>query len=423
LIKHRRVIYVHAYDPQGAAGYYRLFQHGWKTFKAVWAVTSSLGALKIESDDLASWTVTTAGPDWEVFTDYEFVRYEDIVEANQTRPMVWQIVAALRWMFGDLLSGTTARVIRAGWRFEIHLAAFQLGLLAWIFLSLAAGVIGAIAARDYLGLSPWAQVPIGVAVAVLVFRALRPLAERWFIIRINNHWPILRQYGRGEPTCFDRPIETGVARLMGAVNAKDAEEILLIGHSGGGPLVLAIVARALERDPEIGRRGAQIVAMTLGSILPGVAFDPQAVWMRDIVRRIAVEPSVLWIDCQSRKDILNFWDFDPVAGIGVDAGPHRCNPLVWQIRMRDVLSDEHYRRIRRNFFRVHFQFVMAGDHTAYYDFFVLVCGPYRAIDWAERGRALSWEWSPAEARARLDAQRGPGRSAGVEIGGKVAPRG
>ena len=353
MIKHRRVIYVHAYDPQGAAGYYRLFQHGWKKFKEVWSVRSSLGAFEIESDDVASWTVTTAGPDWEVFTDYEFVRYEDILEANLTRPMVWQSLAALGWMFGDLLSGTTARVVRAAWRFEIHHVAFQLGLLLWIFLSVATGVVGAIAGRDDLGLPLWAQVPIGIAVAALVFRALRPLAERWFIIRINNHWPILRQYGRGAPTCLERPIETGVARLMAAVNAKDAEEILLIGHSGGGPLVLSIVARALERDPDIGRRGARIVAMTLGSILPAVALDRRAVSMRETVRRIAVEPSVVWIDCQSRKDILSFWDFDPVAGVGLDVGAQRCNPLAWRIRMRDVLSDEHYRRIRRTFVRVH----------------------------------------------------------------------
>jgi hypothetical protein len=27
------------------------------------------------------------------------------------------------------------------------------------------------------------------------------------------------------------------------------------------------------------------------------------------------------IDCQSRKDVMNFWEFDPVAGLGVEVGP------------------------------------------------------------------------------------------------------
>jgi hypothetical protein len=400
LIKHRRVIYVHGYDPQGAVGYYRLFEHAWKVFKKTWGVESNLSPLKIESNDVASWTIVTTAPDWQVRTDYEFVRYEDILEQNLKQPMVGQIFAALRWMFGDLFSGATARVIRASWRFEIHHAAFQLGLLAWIGLSVAAGVSGALAVRNYLGLPLWAQLPIGVAVAALAFYGLRPLAERWFIIRINNHWPILRQYGRGEPTCFERPIETAVARLLAAVNARDVDEILLIGHSGGGPMVLPIMARALDRDPDLGRRGARVAVLTLGSIMPGVAVDPRARWMRDMVRRIAIEPSVRWIDCQSRKDILNFWDFDPVTDVGVDAGPQRCNPLVWPIRMRDIISDERYRRIRRSFFRVHYQFIMAADRRSYYGFAMLVCGPYLAEDWAQRGRQLAWNWSPLGARKR-----------------------
>ena len=41
---------------------------------------------------------------------------------------------------------------------------------------------------------------------------------------------------------------------------------------------------------------------------------------------------------------MNFWDFDPVAGIGVEIGAARCNPLVWKLRLRDMLSDEFYKR-------------------------------------------------------------------------------
>ena len=66
LIKRRRVIYVHGYDPQGASGYYGLFEYGWKRFKRVWEVSTTLSPLKIVSNELAVWTVTTSGPDWEV---------------------------------------------------------------------------------------------------------------------------------------------------------------------------------------------------------------------------------------------------------------------------------------------------------------------------------------------------------------------
>jgi len=228
---------------------------------------------------------------------------------------------------------------------------------------------------------------------------LRPLAERWFVIRINNHWPFLREFGRGEATDFDRPIEVGAQRLRQAAAANDADEIVLVGHSGGAPLVPCIVTRALELDPELGRRGPRVVVMTVGSITPCVAFHPSAHRMREAVRRIAVEPSVAWIECQSCEDVLNFWDFDPVAGIGVDVGAQRCNPLIWHLRFRDMLSPDSFKRIRLRFYRLHFQFIMANDARSPYDYLMLVCGPVAVEDWAKRNWDVIAEFAVDEPRA------------------------
>ena len=60
--------------------------------------------------------------------------------------------------------------------------------------------------------------------------------------------------------------------------------------------------------------------------------------MREDVHRIAVEPTILWVDAQARADWLNFYDFDPVEGIGIDTGAWRRNPLIWKVRLRDMLA-------------------------------------------------------------------------------------
>jgi hypothetical protein len=172
------------------------------------------------------------------------------------------------------------------------------------------------------------------------------------------------------------------------VRANDADEIIVIGHSGGGALAPAVIVRALELDPEVGWRGPPLVLLTLGSIAPGAALHPNATKLRAVFARLAVEPSVLWIDSQSRKDVLNFWDFDPVDGIGVHVGDARCNPLLWKVRFRDMLSPELYKRIRLNFFRLHYQFIMANDQRAPYDYFMLVCGPLPVARWAKDPSAV-----------------------------------
>ena len=106
-----------------------------------------------------------------------------------------------------------------------------------------------------------------------------------------------------------------------------------------------------------------------------------------MVARLAVEPSVTWIDSQSRKDVMNFWDFDPVEGLGVRVDGRRCNPLIWKVRFRDMLSPQFYWRIRFNFFRLHYQFIMANDRRAPYDYFWGRVAGYRARCRSRPGRA------------------------------------
>jgi pimeloyl-ACP methyl ester carboxylesterase len=213
------------------------------------------------------------------------------------------------------------------------------------------------------------------------------------VIRVNNHWPYLREFGRGEASCFDRPIEIGAAHLKDLVNASDADEIVIIGHSGGALLAQCMVARALELDPDLGLGGPRIVLLTIGSITPAVAFHPRALKIREIIWRLAMEPSIIWIECQSRKDALNFWGFDPVAGVGIQLGPERCNPLVWQLRFRDMLSPKFYRKLRWKLFRLHFQYIMANHMRAPYDFFMLIGGPVPIVEWAKRQRDVIAEFS------------------------------
>ena len=394
MITRRSVIYVSGYDPQGPEGYYSLFGSQLKRACALWHTKFILGPLAIESADIASWTVTMGGPNWRVITRYDFIRQENFINANCAEPIIRQIFRAVRWMLNDLATGTTFRVFRANWQFGMHHLVLQLLLLSWIAASVAAGVLAGYIAGHNLGMARSIEIGISVAFAFAIFMALRPLANRWLVIRVNNHWPYLREFGRGQASCFDRPIEIGAARLKDLVNSNDADEVVIIGHSGGAPLAQCMLARALELDHDLGLRGPRIVVLAIGSITPAVAFHPRALKMREIIRRFAVEPSITWIECQSRKDALNFWGFDPVSGVGIELGPERCNPLVWQLRFRDMLSPEFYRKLRWKLFRLHFQYIMANHVRAPYDYFMLIGGPVPIIEWAKRQREAIAEFAP-----------------------------
>ncbi|HET9715045.1 MAG TPA: hypothetical protein VFP60_02570 [Pseudolabrys sp.] len=382
-VRRREIIFVEAYDPQGAEGYFRLFRSAWKRSLNVWQLTGNLGDLMIDSPDQAHWNVELAGPNWRTSTRYNFLRQERIIRGNMSQPMMRQLPRAFRWMLDDLFSGTLFRIFRASWQFGLVLIYFQTLLLLWLLIAASCGAVAALAVHPLLGAGEWIAGAAGLASALAGFVAVRPFFAKHHVIQINNHWPYLREFGRGVPNSLDISIEAGAKRLVEIARAKAVDELLIIGHSGGCVLAPAIVVRALEQEPELGRLGPRVVLMTLGSIMPAVALHPRAEKARQILRRLALEPSLKWIDCQSRKDVLNFWNFDPIKGVGIELSERRSNPLIWQVRFRDMVSPEAYRRLRFNFFRLHYQFIMGGERRASYDFVLLTCGPFFARDWAE----------------------------------------
>jgi hypothetical protein len=261
----------------------------------------------------------------------------------------------------------------------------------------------------FFALPPGLGLLTGVAVAVACFALLRPLADKLFVVQINSHWPYLLRYARGEPSCFDHCVEVGARRLVEIAAANAANEIVVVGHSGGGVLAPAVVARALELDPELGNHGPRLVLLTPGSLMPGIGLHRQATRVRAVIHRVAIERSVLWIDVQARADALNFYDFDPVKGIGVDAGARRCNPLIWTVQLRDMLAPEFYGKLRWNLFRMHYQFIMANDRRAPYEYMMLVCGPLPVEQWARDGAATLADFAADGTYRPLAQPPSPGR--------------
>ena len=388
MIRRRHVIYVCGYDPQGAEGYYRIFQSSWRRVLKLWNLQGTLGDLHIDSEDFGHWDIEASGPNWQVSTRYDFLRQEQMIRANMSESMWRQAPRSILWTLKAHITGSHLRVMRGAWKYGLSLFHFQMMMVYWVLIAAVGGALAVWALNLFVSAHVLVDVAIGAVAAIAVFMLLRPLADYLFVVQINSHWPYLVEYARGEPSCWDQAIEAGGQRVVEVARANAVDEVIVIGHSGGGITAPAVMARALELDPDVGRHGPKVVLLTIGSIMPAIGLYRAAVKVRAVIERIAVEPSVRWIDAQARKDIMNFWEFDPVAGIGIEVGERRCNPLIWPLRFADMLTPELYKRLNWNFFRLHYQFLMANELRAPYDFFMVVAGPVPVEDWARRGRGV-----------------------------------
>lgn len=386
-IRRRHVIYVSGYDPRGAQSFFDLLRRTCQRFGKLWPVAATPQIVDADDDAFARWQLDLRGADWQVATRYDFLRMENSIRADMAQPALRQFLRGLGWYADDVVSGAQFRIFRAAWRFALHLLYFQLLIAAW---AVAAVLVAAVAGRilaDNLGLPLAASIIIAAAAGVAALFALRPLAERWRVVQIASCWSTLRRFGRGRPTWIDRVVEVGAQHVVAAARGNEADEVALVGHSTGGAVACAIMARALELAPELGRRGPRVVLLTLGSVMPAVALHPAAQKMRGIVAQLAAAPSIAWIDCQSRKDVMCFANFDPVAGIGIrQTSAVRCNPLLWRISFKDMIAPQDYDRFRWSHFRVHYQYIMAGDRPAPYDYVLLVGGPTPIAEWPQHDR-------------------------------------
>ncbi|MEW6768332.1 MAG: hypothetical protein AB1342_09920 [Pseudomonadota bacterium] len=385
-VHRRRVFFIEGYEPKGAGGFYRLFKREWIRFRKTWNVDSTLTEVQFNSDDIAGWDIETSGANWHVSTRYEFLRLEHQIRTNLAQPVWLQIARALRWIAGDLAAGSLWRVFRASWRMGVLLSYSQVLLLLWLGLTIA-GAWAAARFAEASGLSLLAQISAAAAGAFTIFALLRPIAGAMFVNQLNNCWPYLREFARGKPTGFDRSVETFAERIVTSAKAGDTDEILVVGHSAGAMLALTAVKRALDIDPDLGTRRADVAVVTVGSIMPIFAMHPDAQKLRDTIRAAATEPAISWTDCQAREDFMNFTDFDPVADVVIECGDRRCNPTVWQIPFQETITPETFKRMRFNYWRKHYHYIMSNERRAGYDYFMFVCGPAPFSLWVSQRNA------------------------------------
>jgi hypothetical protein len=375
-VQNRHVIYVQGYDPRGLAQYYRMFRTELRKFEKLYRLTAKIGRPEnIAESEIASWTIETKADEWQTRTTYDFLRFEDFIQRDLTLP-IWHIVGYTIWIYLRLIiHGTVFRFMKANWRFLTFITYPH--ILFWFEAACLAVVAGFIrGGLDAAGVSsPFDILFSAVFFFGLLWTVLKYTERRTYLLYLMCDTIWTWEFAHRERPEWDQRLDRFARHVCDVARSSEAEEIVLVGHSSGSFLGTEILARALKLDPSLGKHGPRIVLLTLGGNYPIVGFHKAASGFREHLRQLAVEPSIDWIECQARKDVMNFFDLDPILSHGIDPGPARCNPTIVPIRFREMILPENYSLFRWQFFRVHFQFVMANQVPHAYEFFMIVCGP------------------------------------------------
>jgi hypothetical protein len=377
-VRKRLVFHLGGYDLMPPETFHRRFARELRRFEGTWHVAAEVTAPEVSQDD-AHWRIVAGGPDWQVATDYRLVRWDDVIAA-MSRRSGWRRIGFGFLAFVDFLRGGALwGYLRTNWRYA--------GFFLYPYLLLAglAGValLLGFAIGRLSGLSL-----VGAAAALTAFAALMHWpGRRLFLDFLLDDWIFTREYVHREHPVLGPRLDAAANLVCEAAQGGAVEEILVVGHSLGAVLAADLLDRALRLDPALGRSGARVAFLSVGSSILKVGLHRGAGRFRAAVERVANADGIFWGEYQALTDVMNFYKADPLAEMGLKGR----SPVIRQVRVKAMIDPAAYRRIKRNFFRVHSQFVSANDLRAAYDYFMLVCGPFRAEDQVRsRHGAVLW---------------------------------
>jgi len=250
MVHKRHFFHVPGYDPYDAASQHRRFVRETGRFQATWNVSVAVSELRDPSAGEGHWTVTTAAPGWKVETSYEILDWHDIVRADLDGSGPRRLWSGLVTFVDFIVSGAVRRYFAANWRYAMFFFVPFVDVILFAAVAIAAGWIAAPCLgipRSAVSLRSWSRCSrSGCCCAGRGALAGRPRARRLGLRPRLHAATAFRRRGPGRglrrPPARPRP--------PGGV-----DEIIIAGHSLGATIVIDVLARALARDPDLGRHG------------------------------------------------------------------------------------------------------------------------------------------------------------------------
>lgn len=379
-VRRRCVFYVSGFDPKGARHYHGLYRAESARQAPVSGFTVAVGPRRKLDDGNSAWTLGAIDQGTEVETHYEFMRWDDVVSSHWPR-FTWQL-----WR--DVVT-TTVFNLRHGALWAMYQLSWPPALALFVPFVLLLGVVLGIPLLG--GLAGWAGwealdnvwaglVAAGVAAAAVVWIGLA-LEARYSMYWMMRSYAFTARQAQGRTPDLEARLDQQAARLAQRLAEAQDDEVLVVGHSSGAIMAAAIVARALRLRPAAEAGRPVLSLLTLGQWIPLLGLLPQAASFRQELAELATAPHLDWIDFSAPPDGCCFALTDPVAGSGV-VPPHRLpdRPKLLSPRFAEMFDAPAYEALRRDKFRLHFQYLAAAPKPVAYDYFRITAGAQTLAD-------------------------------------------
>ncbi|MEO1167599.1 MAG: hypothetical protein AAFW97_02690 [Pseudomonadota bacterium] len=361
----RLVLYLSGFDPRGVRYYHQLYRADAAKQAAISGYEIDVGKRKRVAEHLIGWDVSHTAGETTTDTEYLYCEWDDIVRqfwVKQPAKLAWVTLTA-SWR--ALRSGVFAKTFQWSWPAGVTATMPAIAILLLLLLGIGLSIAGylAIGIAGLVG-----GLAIGFGLLWLAYRLEQKFNLTWVGRILSFH----EREEQSRTHILDKRRDDFGRDLAEQLERDDIDEILVVGHSYGAALAIAIVARALDAAGKPDRPTLSL--LTLGQTIMWLAWLPEAQAMREEIAAVAESDAVDWLDISAPPDGACFALVDPYTAIG-DRNADRKNPKLLNAKFHEIMPGAEFDKSSRNWMRLHFQYIMAAAKPADYDYFAITAGP------------------------------------------------
>lgn len=372
-VSKRKVFYIGGFDHRGMKYYRDLYKKESAKQSKTLGCNFSVGPLEQTSHG-GQWQINYHRDNIKVSTSYEYLSYDDLVEDYFQNINLVFFMRTLRFFlryFGNRLR--VPRKYFAASKGTFFTGTYPLIIFALIFLT----TITTTATAFFLTQSLTGSTTFAILGSFSVLTLAHWLIKRYnkylsTTIWLLNDFCYIDKVVRNDYDELDSRLDRFSERIHEHLKTHNDDEVLIVFYSFGTLLLPLLVDKLHSQSPI--REHHNLSILSLGQSLSMVPCWPKTAFYKNTLERISDLP-IHWHDFTSVIDgpCFPLTDIYKLANINCDPNSSGL-PKILSARFHTMFSAEAYNKIKKDRFRVHFQYLMSTDKPTEYDYFLITAG-------------------------------------------------
>jgi hypothetical protein len=368
MIKTRKVFYVSGYDPRGLRYYRELFQSQLEKYNNITSSSFEVSEKTRINKNQTSWSINEkeveSNSNSTAKVDYSFLHWDDVVRQSWLRNPFKLGFKALQTYFHYFTNLRWDKVLPIAKKRTFGL----LYPIITFFLFWVGSYFILTSAANFIGLTPTAVLKTALFLlayipAALLLDKIKTLwLLRFFIFNVENF--------HLSPEKLNPRIEDFSASIITALNDPKYDEVLLISHSNGTILSIPLLNKIFSSSVDT----SKLKILTLGQCLLLTTYYKNALQIKQNLEFLSKQ-DLTWFDISSPADNICFPFLDPFMPNFPPSETRAAKAVMLSPAFHKYYEEKKYKRLKRNKFLLHFQYLYCADRPSPYNFFNIITSP------------------------------------------------